>query len=57
MREYWIVDPTEETITVLRLEGNDYVSDGVYRRGARASSVVLKGFSAEVVKVLDSAKC
>src|SRR5918996_2665371 len=31
--EYWIVNPEEETITVLTLEGGPYVTYGVFRRG------------------------
>lgn len=35
--EYWIVNPLNETITVLQLAGDAYVEYGVFRRGAQAT--------------------
>ncbi len=52
--EYWIVDPQTETITVLRLEGDSYLECGRFRRGDRATSVLLPEFSLEVNSVLDA---
>jgi Uma2 family endonuclease len=52
--EYWIVDPTAETITVLRLEGEAYVEHGVFGRGAQASSALLPAFSVSVDATLDA---
>jgi Uma2 family endonuclease len=52
--EYWIVDPRDETIRVLRLEGDAYVEHGVFRRGDRATSVVLEGFDVGVADVFDA---
>jgi len=52
--EYWIVDPQDETITVLRLEGREYVEHGVFRRGDTASSSLLEGFAVDVNAVLDA---
>ncbi len=52
--EYWIVNPLNETITVLRLDGTAYVEAGVYRRGEKAASVLLAGFSVEVGSVFDA---
>ena len=49
--EYWIVNPLNETVTVLTLEGSRYVASGVYGRGEMAESVLLEGFSAEVTEV------
>jgi Uma2 family endonuclease len=46
--EYWIVDPRDETITVLRLEGKKYAVHGEYPQGATASSHLLPGFSVDV---------
>jgi Uma2 family endonuclease len=51
--EYWIVNPFTETITVLRLENGSYVEHGVFRRGDRATSVILPGFGVNVVDVFD----
>ena len=49
--EYWIVDPQEQTITVLSLSGRSYKVHGVFRPGQRAMSKVLPGFSVDVAEV------
>lgn len=53
--EYWIVDPEQGTITVLRLKRKEktYVEHGVFHRGERASSRLLAGFSVDVTEALD----
>ncbi len=52
--EYWIVDPRDDTITVLTLKGDAYVEHGVFRRGAVATSSLLEGFTADVSAVFDT---
>ena len=52
--EYWIVDPRDETITVLALKSDAYVEHGVFGRGAAAVSALLEGFSADVSEVFDA---
>ncbi len=52
--EYWIVDPTSETVTVLTLEGEAYVEHGVHTRGGAAASALLEGFVADVAAVFDA---
>jgi Uma2 family endonuclease len=52
--EYWIVDPQQETITVLQLDGDAYVEHGVYERESVATSVVLPGLSVPVSEALDA---
>lgn len=52
--EYWIVNPMDETITVLTLMGDVYRPQGVFRRGARAASKLLDGFSVRVDEVFDA---
>jgi Uma2 family endonuclease len=52
IREYWIVDPEEETITVLRLAGKRYVVHGEFAKGESAVSHLLPGFTADVSEVL-----
>lgn len=52
--EYWIVDPTSETITVLRLAGDAYGDHGVFGRGAAATSALLAGFAVSVDAVFDA---
>jgi Uma2 family endonuclease len=52
--EYWIVNPQDETITVLTLAGGAYVEHGLFRRGDTATSLVLPGFSVSVDAVFDA---
>jgi Uma2 family endonuclease len=52
--EYWIVNPSTETITVLRLAGDAYVEAGTYRRGDSALSVLAPAFSIAVAVVFDA---
>lgn len=52
--EYWLVNPDNETITVLRLDGAAYVEAGTYGRGATATSVLLSGFAVDVAAVFDA---
>lgn len=51
--EYWIVNPLDETITVLTLRGAAYDEQGVFHRGEVANSVLLPGFSVGVADVFD----
>ena len=53
--EYWIVNPMDETVTVLVLDGDAYAEHGVFRTGQRAASVCLDGFSVSVAEVFDAA--
>jgi len=52
--EYWIVNPQDATITVLRLEDEQYAEHGVFSRGDTATSALLAGFSLVVSDVLDA---
>lgn len=52
--EYWIVNPQDETITVLTLDGSAYAERGVYARGARATSALLSGFEVDVAATFDA---
>ena len=54
--EYWIVDPRDETITVLAMEGDAYSDLGVFAAGDAAKSRVLEGFAADVSSVFDAPK-
>ncbi len=51
--EYWIVNPINDTITVLVLDGETYREHGIFRRGDRATSKLLDGFSVDVDTVFD----
>src|SRR5207237_9171857 len=46
--EYWIVDPQEQRITVLTLDGSAYRVHGDFTAGQHATSVLLPGFSVSV---------
>ncbi|MCS7287657.1 MAG: Uma2 family endonuclease [Roseiflexus sp.] len=46
--EYWIVNPMNETITVLSLTDDTYAPHGVFCRGDQATSALLEGFSVSV---------
>ena len=52
--EYWIVNPEEETITVLKLDNGVYIAHGVFPRGQTATSVLLTGFTVNVDAVCDA---
>jgi Uma2 family endonuclease len=52
--EYWIVNPLDEAISLLTLRGDAYVEHGVFRRGERAASLILDGFSISVDEVFDA---
>lgn len=49
--EYWIIDPDERIITVLRLEGGEYVEQGRFTDEAEAPSALLPGFAVPVTEV------
>jgi Uma2 family endonuclease len=53
--EYWIVNPIDETITVLTLEDGVYAGRCVYHRGDAAVSPLLTGFAVEVSGLFDAA--
>ena len=53
--EYWIVDPTEASITVLTLCGQEYTLHGEFAATEEASSVLLEGFKVDVDDVFSEA--
>jgi Uma2 family endonuclease len=54
--EYWIVDPAEQRITVLVLEGREYVSLGEYAPGQQAVSKLLQGLAVDVAATFKAAE-
>ncbi len=52
--EYWIVNPLNETLTVLELRGETYVERGIFSRGQHAASKLLEGFGVSVDEVFDA---
>jgi Uma2 family endonuclease len=51
--EYWIVNPLNETISVLRLEGKAYAEAGVCKRGETARSALIPGLELNVAEVFN----
>jgi len=49
--EYWIIDPLEQRITVLKLKGAKYAIAGEYSEDQFAKSLILPKFSVQVSKV------
>jgi Uma2 family endonuclease len=52
--EYWIVNPLDETITVLKLQGTTYVEHGIFRRGEQTTSALLADLSVSVTDIFDA---
>lgn len=52
--EYWIVNPMEETVTVLILGAGEYREHGVFHRGAHADSPNLPGLSIRIRDLFDA---
>ena len=54
--EYWIADPVLKQITVLKLDGKEYKDVGVFKKGQKAGSALLKGFEVDVTEALAGLK-
>ncbi len=54
--EYWIVNPLNASVTVLRLQSGSYLEFGVYHRGENALSALHPGFSFSVDSLFDAGK-
>lgn len=52
--EYWIVNPENETITILVIHEGSYVEAGVFKGGQSAASVLLQGFAVDASAVFDA---
>lgn len=52
--EYWIVNPLDETVTVLVLVGSAYREHGVFVRGQPVASVCLPDCSLDVASLFDA---
>lgn len=56
IREYWIVDPIQELITVKALKGNAYVNHSTATNGQAAESALLPGFTVNADDVFQLGK-
>jgi Uma2 family endonuclease len=54
--QYWIVNPTDESVTILSLagEGGEYTGQRVFRRGEAATSTLLPDLSVQVSAIFDA---
>jgi Uma2 family endonuclease len=53
--EYWSVNPLDEMISVLRLDGDAYTEHGTFHRGETVGSALLDVFAVRVDDVFDAA--
>ena len=54
--EYWIIDPLEKTVTVLKLSGATYLEQGVFHENDVAKAATLPGFSIDCKAMWDLEK-
>lgn len=54
IQEYWIVDPEQETVTVLFLSGEVYSEGDLFRRGDIVKSPLLPELALPVAEILDA---
>lgn len=54
--EYWIVNPLDQTIIVLSLDGDAYIEHGIFGSGTTATSALLHGFSIDVSGVFGATR-
>jgi Uma2 family endonuclease len=54
--EYWIVDPDEQTVIVLSLDGQSYRAHGEFQPGTVATSPLLPKFQINVTELFKSAQ-
>lgn len=52
--EYWIVDPRDETVTILELADGTFVEHGVFARGDLGASLSFDGLSLDVGDLFDA---
>ncbi len=54
IQEYWVVDPEQETVTVLSLTGDVYSKGNLFGRGEVVTSPLLPELALPVAEVLDA---
>ncbi len=54
--EYWIVDPSIETVAVLTLRNGTYAEHGTFRGGEIATSPLLAGFVVDIAAIFEFAQ-
>jgi Uma2 family endonuclease len=56
VKEYWVVDPEEQRIAVLRLDAGEYVSHVEVGASGRVESALLSGFAIEAAELWDAGR-
>lgn len=54
IREYWIIDPETQTVTVLALDGETFHQHGEFTSGQTADSPLLEGFAIDVTALFSA---
>ena len=54
IQEYWIIDPEQESVSVLNLTGEVYEESGIYVRGDTVTSPQLPELGLPVAEILDA---
>jgi Uma2 family endonuclease len=52
IREYWIVDPQDRVVTVLVLEGEQYIEHGRFTCGQTATGKLIPAFAVDVQSIM-----
>ena len=52
--EYWILDPANDTLTLLDLSGAEYVTRAILRRGDTLTTPTIPGFSLRLEQLFDN---
>jgi Uma2 family endonuclease len=53
VREYWMIDPTEEYVEVYKLADGQFVRQGIYGLGKQFTSSILSGTTIDVDKIFE----
>lgn len=52
--EYWILDPANDTLTILELSGSEYVERSVLSRGDTLTTLTIPGFELALARLFDN---
>lgn len=52
--EYWIVNPLDQSVTVLHLDGDTYTDHGPFTRGQHATSALLPNLTIDIAALFDA---
>jgi Uma2 family endonuclease len=52
--EYWIVNPLDQSVTILVLDGDTYTAHGPYARGQQATSRFIPTLTIDIAALFDA---